>query len=96
MVEATMSRWLTADTTRRAPFFAGEGGHHDKILVALMLSYAGLNLTNTSLFTSLYSGGLVLLLLVLYLMPRTGELARGLDAPTQAVRLPRAERSGTT
>lgn len=49
---------------------------HDKVLVALTLSYAASNLANISLFTSLYSGGLGMLILLLYLMPRTSELAR--------------------
>lgn len=38
-------------------------------LAALMISFAALNLANLSIFTSLLSGGLALLVLALYLMP---------------------------
>jgi hypothetical protein len=42
---------------------------HDPRLVALVTTYAAYNLANISLFTSLLSGGLGLLIAVLYLMP---------------------------
>jgi hypothetical protein len=44
-------------------------GKHDPHLTALLISFAVLVLANTSLFTSLASGGLGLLILFLYLMP---------------------------
>jgi hypothetical protein len=43
---------------------------HDPYLAALVTCYAGYNIANISLFTSLYSGGFALLILTLYLMPR--------------------------
>lgn len=43
---------------------------HDPYLAALVTCYAGYNIANISLFTSLYSGGFALLILALYLMPR--------------------------
>ncbi|HKW61704.1 MAG TPA: hypothetical protein VJN89_04095 [Candidatus Acidoferrum sp.] len=42
---------------------------HDPRLVALVSAYGAFNLANISLFTSLCSGGLALLILLLYLMP---------------------------
>jgi hypothetical protein len=45
-------------------------GKHDPYLAALVTCYAGYNIANISLFTSLYSGGFALLILTLYLMPR--------------------------
>src|SRR5439155_25815507 len=43
---------------------------HDPKLVALLISFAAFNLANISIFTSLLSGGLALLMLLLYLMPK--------------------------
>jgi O-antigen polymerase len=42
---------------------------HDPRLAALVTSYAAYNIANISIFTSLYSGGLAILILALYLMP---------------------------
>jgi hypothetical protein len=42
---------------------------HDPRLVALVTCYAAYNFANISIFTSLYSGGLAILILALYLMP---------------------------
>ncbi len=42
---------------------------HDPRLAALVSSFAALNLANISIFTTLLSGGLGLLILLLYLMP---------------------------
>jgi len=42
---------------------------HDPRLAALVTTYAAYNLANISLFTTLLSGGLALLMLLLYLMP---------------------------
>jgi hypothetical protein len=42
---------------------------HDPRLAALVTCYAAYNIANISLFTSLFSGGLALLILGLYLMP---------------------------
>jgi hypothetical protein len=42
---------------------------HDPRLAALVTSYAAYNLANISIFTSLLSGGLALLILLLYLLP---------------------------
>lgn len=42
---------------------------HDPRLAALVTTYAAYNIANISLFTSLLSGGLALLILLLYLMP---------------------------
>jgi ABC-type uncharacterized transport system permease subunit len=42
---------------------------HDPRLAALVTCYAAYNIANISIFTSLYSGGLAILVLALYLMP---------------------------
>jgi hypothetical protein len=42
---------------------------HDPRLAALLTCYAAYNIANISLFTSLFSGGLAMLILGLYLMP---------------------------
>ena len=42
---------------------------HDPRFAALVTSYAAYNIANISIFTSLYSGGLAILILALYLMP---------------------------
>jgi hypothetical protein len=42
---------------------------HDPRLAALVTCYAAYNIANISIFTSLYSGGLAVLILALYLMP---------------------------
>jgi hypothetical protein len=42
---------------------------HDPRLSALVTCYAAYNIANISIFTSLYSGGLAVLILALYLMP---------------------------
>ena len=46
---------------------------HDPRLAALVLSYAVYNLGNLSVFTSLLSGGMGLLVVFLYFMPAQGE-----------------------
>jgi hypothetical protein len=43
---------------------------HDPRLAAPVISYAAYNLANIGIFTTLLSGGLGLLILLLYLMPR--------------------------
>ena len=43
---------------------------HDPRLAALLVSYAAYNLANVGIFTTLLSGGLGLLMVILYLMPR--------------------------
>jgi len=43
--------------------------HHDARFAALVITYAAYNLSNISIFTTLFSGGLGLLALLLYLMP---------------------------
>lgn len=45
---------------------------HDPRLAALVTTYAAYNISNISLFTSLFSGGLALLIVLLYLMPPAG------------------------
>jgi len=45
---------------------------HDPRFAALMTAYAAYNIANISLFTSLFSGGLALLILLLSLMPPQG------------------------
>ena len=42
---------------------------HDPRLAALVTCYAAYNIANISIFTSLYSGGLAILIFALYLMP---------------------------
>jgi hypothetical protein len=42
---------------------------HDPRLAALVTTYAAYNIANISIFTTLFSGGLALLILLLYLMP---------------------------
>jgi hypothetical protein len=51
---------------------------HDVRFVALATTYAAYNLANISIFTSLFSGGLALLILTLYLMPR--QTGRGFES----------------
>ena len=64
--------------------------NHDPRFGALVTTYAAYNIANISLFTSLFSGGFALLILLLYLMPpqslQRGELHR---SPSLLV-LPRA------
>lgn len=46
---------------------------HDPRLAALVITYATYNLANISMFTSLFSGGMILLMLFLYMLqPRKG------------------------
>lgn len=45
---------------------------HDPRFAALVTAYAAYNIANISLFTSLLSGGLILLMVLLYLMPPNG------------------------
>lgn len=45
---------------------------HDPRIAALVTTYAAYNISNISLFTSLFSGGLALLIVLLYLMPPAG------------------------
>jgi O-antigen polymerase len=52
--------WVLDSTARR----------HDPRLIALLISFSALNLANASFFTSLLSGGLGLLIFLIYLMPR--------------------------
>jgi hypothetical protein len=47
---------------------------HDPRLAALILTYAAYNLANISLFTSLLSGGLALLIAFLYLLKPKQEM----------------------
>jgi hypothetical protein len=47
--------------------------HHDPRLAALVTTYAAYNLANISIFTTLASGGLALLMLVLFLLKPTRE-----------------------
>jgi len=49
---------------------------HDPRLAALATAYAAYNIANISLFTSLFSGGLALLIVLLYLMPPQSERPR--------------------
>ncbi len=51
--------WALDSLTRR----------HDPRLIALVTTYAAYNLANISIFTTLLSGGLALLMMTLYLMP---------------------------
>ncbi|MGB2677796.1 MAG: hypothetical protein WAN12_12000 [Candidatus Acidiferrum sp.] len=51
---------------------------HDVRLTALLICFAGLNLANASIFTSLLSGGLALLMLFIYFMPGTADQKFGL------------------
>lgn len=51
--------WLLDSLARR----------HDPRLIALIITYAAYNIANISIFTSLLSGGLALLMLVVYVMP---------------------------
>jgi hypothetical protein len=45
---------------------------HDPRLVALVTAYAAYNLANISIFTSLLSGGLALLMFFMYVLPKPG------------------------
>jgi len=45
---------------------------HEQRFAALVISYAAYNLANISIFTSLFSGGLFLLIVFLYLAPVRG------------------------
>jgi hypothetical protein len=56
---------------------------HDIRFAALATTYAAYNLANISIFTSLYSGGLAILILTLFFMPRyagTGFASKGWKA----------------
>jgi hypothetical protein len=66
---------------------------HDPRLAALVICYAAYNIANISIFTSLYSGGLAILILALYLMP--AETAARLRKPALNRRAGRAPFSGT-
>lgn len=48
---------------------------HDRTFTALAVTFAALNLSNVSLFTSLLSGGLWFLILMLFLLPRERTVA---------------------
>lgn len=63
---------------------------HDPRLAALVTTYAAYNIANISIFTSLFSGGLGLLILLLYLMPpqRAQDHAGPLAANRQIVLVP--------
>ena len=50
---------------------------HDARFVALVISYAAYNIANISIFTSLLSGGLMLLIFLLYLLPQQKESFAG-------------------
>ncbi len=50
---------------------------HDPRFAALVTTYAAYNLANISIFTSLLSGGLALLMVLLYLLPSAAEGAPG-------------------
>jgi O-antigen polymerase len=43
---------------------------HKPVFAAMTVCFAAFNLSNVSLFTSLFSGGLIFIILLLYLMPR--------------------------
>jgi hypothetical protein len=43
---------------------------HNPLFASLVVSFAAINLSNTSLFTSLLSGGLGFVMILLYLLPR--------------------------
>lgn len=58
--------------------------NHDPRFSALAISYAAYNLANISIFTSLLSGGLSLLILALYFMPR--------QCPPEETRTPQCAR----
>ncbi len=64
--------WMLDSLTRR----------HDPRFIALVTTYAAYNLANISIFTTLLSGGLGLLMLALYCMP-TGAPARSIWAITR-------------
>ncbi len=49
---------------------------HDPRFAALVTAYAAYNIANISLFTSLFSGGLALLIVLLYVMPPQSERPR--------------------
>jgi hypothetical protein len=66
---------------------------HDPRLAALVICYAAYNIANISIFTSLYSGGLAILILALYLMP--AETAARLRKPALNRCAGRAPFSGT-
>jgi hypothetical protein len=66
---------------------------HDPRLAALVTSYAAYNIANISIFTSLYSGGLAILILSLYLMPPKAIARRkepALAANSETWRAPRS------
>ena len=50
---------------------------HDPRLVGLIISYGSYNIANISMFTSLLSGGLMLLIFLLYLLPQQKESLGG-------------------
>ncbi|HTY08890.1 MAG TPA: hypothetical protein VMF29_06975 [Candidatus Edwardsbacteria bacterium] len=49
---------------------------HDRVLAALMVSFTALNIGNMSLFTTMLSGGLGLIIVLLAVMPATGKGSR--------------------
>lgn len=56
-------------------FLDSAAQRHDPRLPALVVTYAAYNIANNSIFTTLFSGGLALLMLLLYyLQPRAGRL----------------------
>lgn len=66
---------------------------HDPRLAALVTCYAAYNIANISIFTSLYSGGLAILILSLYLMPPEAAAwpkEQALAANSEARRAPRS------
>jgi len=67
--------WILDSVSRR----------HDPRLVAVVTAYAAYNLANISIFTSLLSGGLTLLIFVLYVMPKAG-LKKSGDPANRGIR----------
>jgi hypothetical protein len=68
---------------------------HDPRLAALVTCYAAYNIANISIFTSLYSGGLAILILALYLMPPQAIAPRKEPALAANRDAHRAPRGGT-
>jgi hypothetical protein len=68
---------------------------HDPRLAALVTCYAAYNIANISIFTSLYSGGLTILILALYLMPAQEIAPRKEPNPAANRDAHRAPRGGT-
>jgi O-antigen polymerase len=59
---------------------------HPVHLTALLTAYAAYNIANISIFTSLFSGGLALLILLIYLLPKTLRITTASSASLQLAR----------